>query len=172
MAIYHNPNQIDAHYRLALIYEKKGNHANALESFIRATEAGDWNSLANYKVGLYYFREGAYEYARRYFLQAGKGRIEIPRYRSYYLAKIYDHFKDYEIAANYYCDFVSDNTEYVQEIYPRVAEIHHLYLDEAAMEYRLHVMRHWRKYALIDQLKQHFEAVKSSKTSSVLSDNN
>lgn len=169
-ALYYNPNQVDANHRLALIYEKKGDHANALKSFIRATEIDDWNSLANYKVGLYYFREGAYEYARRYFLQAGQGRAEIPKDRSRYLARIYDHWKEYKIAVNYYCNFVWTNPEYAQEIYPRVAEIYHLYLDEVAMEKMLHGMRHWHKYALANQLEQHFKAFKFAGITNALSD--
>ncbi|MCK5081623.1 MAG: hypothetical protein KAR31_01830 [Candidatus Omnitrophica bacterium] len=171
-ALYYNPNQIDAHYRSALIYEKDGNYAKAFEYFIRATETDYWNTLAYYKVGLYYFREGAYDHARRYFLQAVKSRIGIPDDTSYYLARIYDYLKEYDLAARYYCNFVLSNAEYAPEIYPRVAEIYYLYLGEDAIAHMLHVMRHWKHYALADQLEQHFEGIKFSKTSSVLSDNN
>lgn len=162
----------DAHYRSALIYEEMGDHAKSLESLMRAIELYQLNTLAYYGIGLHYFKEGAYEYARRYFLQATKSRIGIPDDTKRYLARIYDYLKKYDLAVSYYCDFVLTNAEYAPEIYPRVAEIYYLYLDENAIMEMLHVMRHWKHYALADQLEQYFEAIKFSKTSSVLPDNN
>lgn len=160
-AVRHDPNLSGAHYQLAINYEKMGSHAKALESYKRSTEFDSENTLAHYKIGMYYFRKGDYEHALRYFLQShSQGRYldDI----DYYLARIYDQKKEYDLAVGHYHSIVMIHNEYAVEVYPRLAEIYHLFYEEEAMTMKLHRLRAAHRDDLADQLEGYFKAVGAS----------
>jgi len=155
---YYNNMLSDAHYRSALIYENLGNHAKALESYTKAIEFNQKNVLAHYGIGLHYFREEAYKYALRYFRRTVIGHNNYPDDTIYYIAKIYDKQKKYNLAISWYTDFVEDNPEYAPEVYPRIAEIYYFLNDTYAVFYKLHILRQSHRNDLADQFEQSLKA--------------
>jgi len=161
-AVYHNPNLSAAHYQLALIYEKKGEHRKALEYFARVTKLDHTNILAFYRVGVKYFKEGAYEYALRYFLQALRGGGGNPEDIQYYLARIYDQRKEYDLAIQNYRNIVRSNPKYADEVYPRLVEIC-LFLNKDQTIVREVIHLQWEdRHDLADQLEATLKAAKAS----------
>lgn len=160
---YYNDKLSDAHYRSALIYEKKGNQGKALESFTKAIEINQ-NARAYYKMGLYYFREEAYERAVRYFQQSYKDEINRPDDTLYYMARAYDKQGKYKMAVARYQGFIEDHMEYALEVCPRIVEIYYLLNDTDSISHRLRELRSERRGRgdLADQLEQVFKMVQDS----------
>ena len=158
----------DAHYRSALIYEKMGNHARAVESFIKATELNQENVLAYYKLGVYYFQEEAYEYALRCFHRAYKDRINYPYDTHYYLAQIYDRKKEYKLAIRYYLTIASLDHSYASEVFPRVVVLYRSLDREDALIAYVRRLRVLNESYLADQMDQ---ILKADKTSGSLGEN-
>ena len=154
----------DAHYRSALIYEEMGDSAQSVASLIKAIELYQWNTLAYYRLGVYNFKKGSYESARRYFLQSYKIG-GYPNEMHYYLARIYDKQKKTDLAIGFYNSMVLEDHDYASEIYPRLAELYYSRNYEAPFFSWTTRMRESNLNDLADQLEQHFEAVKSSELS-------
>jgi len=160
-AIRHNSNLSVAHYQLALIYEKKGDYSKSLEFFRRVTELNHTNVLASYKVGVQHFKEGAYEHALRYFLGAiAYGGKVYPDDTLYYLAQIYDRKKEYGLAIQRYLHFVWVRPEHAAEVYPRIAEICHLFKRDDCVT-AINSIRDAGRPDLSDLLEQSFRAAQS-----------
>jgi len=165
-AVWHDSNLSAAYYQLALIYEKKGEHAKALEKFRKVTELTHKNSVAFYKVGHRYLKEGAYEVAQRYFLQAIIGKRDCPADVHYYLAKMFDKKKEYDLAVWHYYRIASLKPEYVDEVYLRIAEIQYSLNKEHLILANIIMFRQLEKHYLANQLERHLKNVKNSKASS------
>jgi len=151
----------DSHYRLALIYEEMGDQSKSLEFFRKVTELDHSNSYAFYKVGLQYFEEGEYEHARRYFIQSDRGRNR-PDELYYYMAQIYDHREEYDLALQTYTYAVFLHNEDAVKIYPRLVEIYRFRNHEHAIPNEIRRLREIGQNNLADQLKQYLEIAQSS----------
>lgn len=158
-AVYYDNTLIDAHYQLGVEYEKLGNNSKALESFSKAASLSHKHSLAYYKAGRQHFSNGDLTYALRYFLRSYR-QGGYPKDINHYIARIYDQRGEYELAAAHYGNFVETNSEFSSKIYPRLAEIYYLHLDESAIITKLHGMRAVQKYTLANQLEKHYKVIR------------
>jgi len=155
----------DAHYRLALIYEERGEHARSLESLMKAIKLYQ-NAMAHYKLGRHYFSEGAYEYAKRHFRQCVQVRDICPGDTYYRLAKAYDQIGEYNLAINYYLNVIPVYPEHVDKILLRLAEIYYFPDQEGAAARTAAEFRKYHKNDWADQLERNFEMVQASEASS------
>lgn len=155
---YHNSRYSDAHYLSALIYEKKEDHDKALDSFTKAVEFDQRNALAFYKIGLYYFKKGAYELALRSFLKSHRQR-GYPKDTHYYLAWIYDHKEEYDMAIFHYHEVRAKDEVKINR---RLAELYYLLDRESVIKGKIRDLRAWRKFDLADLLEQNFKVVQTS----------
>ncbi|HQP10557.1 MAG TPA: tetratricopeptide repeat protein [Candidatus Omnitrophota bacterium] len=114
--IYHDPNMSDAYYRLALMEEQDGNDGEALMLYKKVTELVSWNDEADFKVGVDYFKEGAFEYAGRYFKQAVKNNYHHNK-AHFYLGLIYTREKEYEKATWHYSRCEGIKNEFFYDTY-------------------------------------------------------
>lgn len=157
----HNPDVGSVYFDLGLMYERTGNDIKSLESFIRAAEFDQTNMLAYYKAGLHYFRAGVYEQALRYFLRVYKGG-GYPDDVRYYLARIYEQKKEYDLAIEYYNKIVLMHAEYADKVYPRLSRMYYFLNREDAATSQIYRLRTLYRDDLADQLEQSFKAVQAS----------
>lgn len=151
---YYDPRISDAHFRLALFYENRGDDEEAFILFIRATEFNNENSMALYKTGFHYFQRGDYKSALKY-LRRSYILGNFPEAIHYYLARAYDETQDYELALVYYINILKLTDEYSTKIYPHITSIYNNHKD--IVDTLTHRNRAMGNYEFIKQFEQSLE---------------
>ena len=121
-AVFYDPNLNDAYYQLAIIYGKKSQHKEEIESYRKVVQLDYSNAQAYFNVGLHYFQNGELDYALRYFLQSDRYKPESHD-TTYYMAIIYDKKAMYNKAALLYLKLVSWDSPHSVELCERVWRI-------------------------------------------------
>ena len=156
-SVYYNPNLIEAHLQLAHVYERAGQHEQAVNAYKRVTELDYRKGLAFYHVGLDYFKKGDYVPALRYLLRADK-QSGCPDDVIYFIARIYDQKKEYSLALHYYKGIASRSDEYADIVCPRIVEIFGLISETLDLQNYITEIRRQNLNYFADALERYFKA--------------
>ena len=118
--------------QVAVIHDKLGNDATALEYFKRAVNLENLNPFANFYFAEYYFYRRDYRNALKYYLTAYENGMDKNYQTSLKLAAIYEKFGDFPKAKKYYILAQKQNPELRAGVAEKLKSLRKVYYNKSA----------------------------------------